>query len=176
MKHFDLIYDAAKDNYGIITATEALTLGVSRPELSRYAKAGWLVRIGNGVYKLAKHTPGELDAYAEAVAIVGPESWVHGESVLAMCGLALASPAKLNVATRRRLRKDLPPWIKVVKPGKGEEPLMIEGIPSQPVADAIRACRNAILPERLTQSMEDACSKGLINESEYKKLRKEMAP
>lgn len=57
MKHFDEICELAEDNYGIVTSKEATEIGVSRSELSRYTKAGRLSRLGNGVYKLARHTP-----------------------------------------------------------------------------------------------------------------------
>lgn len=174
MKHFDEIYELAEDNYGIITSPEAKDLGVSRAELSRFVKAGWLNRIGNGVYKLVRHTPTPLDSYAEAVALVGPDSYIHGESVLAMCGLALASPSKTIVATNKRVRKTLPPWIKVIKPEDQETQVMHEGIPTQKISEAIRACRNAVLPERYLTAINDALSNGLISETEAKQLREEI--
>lgn len=174
MKHFDEIYEIAEDNYGIVTSKEAAEIGVSRSELSRYVKAGWLSRSGNGVYKLVRHTPGKLDSYAEAVALVGPGSWIHGESVLAMCDLALASPSKVQVATDKRLRKKLPDWISVVRPKTGERPVPYEGIPSQSVADAVRASKLAVLPERLSQAVEDAARLGLITEKEAVSLHEEL--
>lgn len=175
MKHFDAIYDLAADNYGIVTAAEAAELGVARSELSRFVKAGWLRRLGTGVYKLVRYVPTPLDAYAEAVALVGPDSWIHGESVLAMCELALANPSKVKVATERRLRKVLPAWISIAKPDKDERTALYEGIPAQRIADAIRSCRNAILPERLQQAVDDALANGLIAEAEADELRKELA-
>lgn len=176
MKHFDEIYEQAEDNYGVITTATAVELGASRSELSRFTKAGWLRRLGNGVYKLTRHTPTPLDAYAEAVALSGPDSWIHGESVLAMCELALTSPSKISVATKRRLRKTLPPWMTIVKPEKNERVVLYEGIPVQYIPDAIRSCRNAILPERLRQAVEDAYANGLISQVEAIKLKEELAP
>lgn len=176
MKHFDSIYEICADNYGIVTTGEALEVGVLKPELARYVKDGRLTRLGHGVYRLTRYIPTPLDTYAEAVALVGPNSWVHGESVLAMCNLAFASPPKVLVATRKRVRKSLPPWIEIVRAAESEASTCYEGIPTQPLADALRACQNTILPERLTDAVDEALANGLISEQEATSLRKELDP
>lgn len=64
-----------------------------------------------------------------------------GESVLAMHDLALVNPPAIEVATNRRVRRTLPPWIKLVRRKDGEV-AYYQGIPCQPLADAIRCRRD----------------------------------
>lgn len=170
MKHFDEIYEVAADNYGIVTAAQARGLGISKSELSRWVDAGRLERRGRGVYKLIMHTPTELDPYAEAVALVGDDSFLLGETVLAMHGLALVNPRKLSIGTPKRTRKTLPSWIEAVTVN-GKDITRYEGIPSQTVTEAILDCRGRVLAERLRDAADTARQSGLITKSEYQRLK-----
>lgn len=108
MAHFDDIYELAADNYGLITSAEAKNLGVAKSELNRWVGMGRLLKRGQGVYKLVRYVPTEYDRYAEAVALVGDGSFLFGEAVLAMHGLALANPRHISVGTTKRVRRELP--------------------------------------------------------------------
>lgn len=161
----------AADNYGLITATQARGVGVTKSELNRWVANDRLERCGRGVYKLAKYVPTELDPYAEAVALVGDGSFLLGDAVLAMHGLALANPMKLSVGTPERIRKSLPEWIAPATV-KGKATTQYEGIPSQTVAEAILDCRGRIMPKRLKGAADDVRDRGLLTRSEYDQVRK----
>ena len=122
MTHWDSIYEAAIDNYGLITTAQAVALGVKPAELPRWVKTGRLIRRGHGVYRLAKYTPSDYDYYAEALAFTGDKSSIFGESVLAMQNLALVNPPKIYVAVGDRLRKQLPNWVQVLPRASVERP------------------------------------------------------
>jgi len=173
MAHFDDIYEIAADNYGIVTFAEAKEAGVTSVELRRYVSNGRLERLGQGVYKLTRYIPTPYDKYAEAVALVGPGSYIHGEAVLAMHDLALVNPAKMSVATARRTRKQLPGWISVVASDNTKTPANYEGIPSQSVGDALRFCKGSVMKERLIDAIYAAAYKGLIDEATETALREE---
>jgi hypothetical protein len=89
--------------------------------------------------------------------------------------LASVNPGKVTVATPRRVRKNLPDWIEVVKLPRGARVGWFEGVPSQPVSDAIRSCATAVMGERLAQAVEDARGSGLIGISEAKELERELS-
>ena len=91
-------------------------MGVSDKELSRFTSDGRLTRIGRGVYRIKHHVPGNLDPYAESVALAGPGAYLYGESVLAMFALCPTNPAKMHIGTPRRIRRKLPEGMKVVQP------------------------------------------------------------
>jgi len=174
MSYYDAIYEHAADNYGLITSREADALGIPRMDLVKKAQRGLLERLGYGVYRLTRYFPTMLDKYAEAVALVGPGSFIFGESVLAMHELALVNPRRITVATPNRVRKALADFINLVPAKSGTETTSYEGIPSQSVADAIRECRTSVMPDRLLDAVEDARKQGLVTEAEVRSLNKEI--
>lgn len=174
MTHFDSIYEIAADNYGLITTAQAESVGATRSELARWTKLGKLDRRGRGVYRIMQWVPTEYDRFAEAVALVGEGAFLAGDAVLSMHGLALVNPSKVTVATPNRVRKSLPEWISVVS-SEGATHKSYEGIPSQSVSDALLACKGRVMLERLLDAAREAKGRGLVRESEYKNLRKELA-
>ena len=174
MAHFDDIYELAADNYGLITSAEAKNLGVAKSELNRWVGMGRLLKRGQGVYKLVRYVPTEYDRYAEAVALVGDGSFLFGEAVLAMHGLALANPRRISVGTTKRVRRELPEWVQPVTVS-GKTVTSYEGIPSQSLAEAILECRGIVMGERLKSAVEDARREGLITKDEFEHLRKELS-
>jgi len=174
MTRFDDIYEIAADNYGLVTFAEALEAGVTSVELRRFVTTGRLERRGQGVYKLTKYIPTSYDQYAEAVALVGPGSYIHGESVLALHNLALVNPLRTSVATPKRIRKTLPDWIRVVAADSNDVIVIYEGIPCQSVCDALRYCRGRVMKDRLDDAVRKAVQEGLIDETEETSLREEL--
>lgn len=173
MTHFDDIYEIAADNYGLVTYARAREAGLVGAELNRYVADGRLRKIGHGVYKLTRYVPTPYDYYAEAVTLAGEGSYLSGVSVLAMHDLALVNPGAVEVSVPGRNRRSLPSWVKTVR-ADGTAPTAYEGIPSQSVADAIRACRRTVMPERLMDAVEDARDRGLLKEREAAELRREL--
>lgn len=174
MAHFDDIYELAADNYGLITSAEAKNLGVAKSELNRWVGMGRLLKRGQGVYKLVRYVPTEYDRYAEAVALVGDGSFLFGEAVLAMHGLALVNPRRISVGATKRVRRELPEWVQPVTVS-GKTVTSYEGIPSQSLAEAILECRGMVMGERLKSAVEDARREGLITKDEFEHLRKELS-
>lgn len=175
MTKFDDIYETAADNYGIVTAAEAADEGAATSEVSRWVRAGWLDKVGRGVYRLTRYVPTPYDSYAAAVALVGPGSYLYGESVLAMHGLAPTNPKRILVAIPKRVRKRLPDGIEVVRVPAGATVTAYEGIPSQSVQDAILACKGKLMGERLRQAVGNAQRDGLITKAQHDELMEELS-
>ena len=175
MSKYEEIYEVAADNYGLVTRDEAARMGVSDKELSRLASDGRLTRIGHGVYRIKHHVPGDLDPYAESVALAGSGAYLYGESVLAMFALCPTNPAKIYVGTPRRIRRRLPRGMKVVQRKDVADVTEYEGIPSQTVGAAIRACMGKIMPDRLHEAIREARRQGLLKKDEAEELNREMA-
>lgn len=175
MTHYDDIYEIAADGYGIVTAAQARDAGVTTGEMSRWYSEGRLIRRGHGVYKLARWIPTPYDSFAEAVALAGEGGFLWGESVLSMHGLGLVDPPAVTVATGKRVRRNLPPWLRIVSAPEGARITSYEGIPSQRVSDAISVCRGSIMPERLRDAADQARKEGLITAGEHERLKGELA-
>ena len=106
---------------------------------------------------------------------VGPAAVLWGESVLALLDLSPTDPARIHVGFAGRLRRRVPDGV-VVHPAKaGAATAIYEGVRAQPVGAALRACRGAILPERLLAAARKARERGLLTEREYESARKELA-
>ena len=93
----------------------------------------------------------------------------------AMHNLALVNPPQIQVAVSRRIRRNLPDWIRIVKRTDDIREELFEGIACQPVADAIRTCRGIVMRERLLDAIEDAARQGLVGRQEYNDLKKEFS-
>jgi predicted transcriptional regulator of viral defense system len=166
MSYYESIFEEAIDNYGVITAEQAERIGVPHKELYKLGQRNRIERVWQGVYKLTHYLPTQLDQYALALAIVGHDAYLFGESVLVMHNLALVNPQFIYVATCERNRRKLPPGIKLVK-RKGQDAITsYEGIRSQKIPDAILACRRSVMRGRLIDAVNDARERGLITSSE----------
>ena len=174
MINYDIIYEYAADNYGLITSGEAKMLGIPNVELVKLAHRGKLKRLGHGVYRIAHYIPTAYDEYAEAVTLVGHGATIYGESVLALHGLALVNPSVIHIATHDRVRKKLPAHIRIVHPSTYFTAVEYEGIPSQSVYDALISCRATIMKERLMEAVSEAKRQGLITNAEAGVARVEL--
>jgi len=173
MSYYDDIYEVAADDYGLVSSATAQKMGVPAIELVKLAKRGRLIHVGRGLYRLARYVPTPYDSYAEAVALVGPEAYLFGESVIAMHGLAPTNPKLLYVATPKRIRKTLPDHIVVVHRDTDEKTVRYEGIASQSVFDAIRSCKGMMMPERLRDAADRARREGLVTRTQHAALSEE---
>ena len=163
MSYYNIIYEYAADNYGLITSEKAKEMGVPNVELVKLAHRGRLVHVGHGVYRIIHYIPTFYDRYAEAIAMVGDDAVVYAESVLAMHNLAFVNPPAITVALRRRNRKKLPSYINVVNPDKPYSVTEYEGIPSQCVYEALIVCKNLVMTERLREATDESERLGLIS-------------
>ena len=173
MRLYDTISDVALANYGLITSTQASTLGVRLKDLLEWVKIGRLEKCWRGVYRLTHYLPTEYDRYAEALATVGIDSLIWGESVLAMHNLASVNPEQIEVATTHRVRKILPDWINVIRLQDIVVADEFNGIRCQSLAEAIRHCRGKVMTNRLAEAVREAEQMGLIGSTEAKALKKE---
>ena len=171
MNNYNVIYEHAADNYGLITSAEAKTLGIPNVELVKLAHRGKLQRVGYGVYRIIHYIPTPYDKYAEAVTLLGNDAAIYGESVLAMHGLALVNPVVIHIATKVRNRKKLPKHIKVLFSKKDINRVNYEGIPSQSVYNAIITCKGTVMAERLLEAINEAERQGLISEKDARNAR-----
>jgi len=174
MTYYADIYERAADNYGLITSADAKEMGIPVVELGKLYKRGRLNRVGHGVYRIFHYTPTALDGYADAVALVGQGAYLFGESVLAMHNLAPTNPATIKVATPNIVRKKLPQYIVTITRKNDEQVTLYEGIPSQSVANAIRANRKTMMSDRLLGAIQEARKQGLISKKEAADLSKEI--
>lgn len=172
MPKIDNIYDAV-DDFGLITSAEAAALGMSNAELVQQAQMGKLVRVARGVYRMPVWPAQEEAPYAIAVKAAGEGACLYGESVVALLKLAPTNPAKMWLAAPKRTRRNLGPGTKVIT-DTTTKPTLIEGIPCQPVAQAILAAAQTMGTDRAKQAANEAQRQRYITSKEASTLMEEL--
>lgn len=173
-KYRDILREIAFDQYGYVTTQDAIRAGVPAIELPKLAARGGLDNVAYGLYRVSDVPPTRYDQFAEALLRAGDGAFLHGESVLALFGLADVNPRKIKVGVRRRTRPKLPPSIELTLMTGDITITRYEGLESQAVADAILECRRRIETKRLEDATEAARSEGLLTTEEWRRVRKEL--
>ena len=172
VKYRDVVREIALDHYGFVTTRDAVEAGVPAVELPKLAARGGLEHVAYGLYRVTDIPPTRYDQFAEALLRVGEGAYLHGESVLALFGLAEVNPRKIRVAVRRRARPKLPAFIELTQ-GRGDVcTTLYEGLASQSVADALLECRGSIEAERLLAAGKQARADGLITTADWQRVKK----
>lgn len=141
-------------------------------ELPKLAARGGLENVAYGLYRVPDVPPTANDQFAEALLRVGEGAYLHGESVLALCGLADVNLRQVKVAVRRRARPTLPPFVKLTQVRDEVRTTFYDGLAAQPVADAILECRGRIETDRLLDAAKQARGEGLLTTTEWQRVRK----
>jgi len=169
------LHERALDQYGYVTTRDAGDLGVPAVELRKLHHRGGLDHVGLGLYRFEDIPPTPKGEFMEAVLRVGEDAILAGDAVLALHDLGFANPRRIRIATPHRVRRRLPPFIKVEQravPRAGQT--TYEGIPAMTVAEAIRDCRGLLMPERLVEAAIEAAQAGLIRKAETNRLVEEL--
>ena len=168
----DVVREIALDTYGFVTTKAAVEAGVPAVELPKLAGRGGLTNIAYGLYRVPDAPPTRFDQFAEALLRVGDGAYLHGESVLALFGLADVNPRRIKVAVRRRARPELPEFIELTRAAGDVHTTLYEGLASQTVADALLECGGRIEGERLLAAATQARGEGLLTTAEWQRVSK----
>lgn len=163
------------DDFGLITSVEAREIGVSNKELTRQAHRGKLERVAQGVYRMPIWPYQAAAPYAIAVKAAGPSAYLYGESVVALLGLAPTNPTNMQVASPRRVRKNLGDGVHVFDRQPEAAIAYYEGVPCQPVVQALRAAVTSIGPARTLQAAGEAMKQGLLSKEETFLIEQELS-
>lgn len=174
VKYRDIVREIALDHYGYVTTKEAAAAGVPAIELPKLAARGGLENVAYGLYRVPDVPPHALDQFAEALLRAGNGAFLHGESVLALFGLADVNPRQIKVAVRKRTRPKLPGFIELTLVKDDVVTTRYEGLESQTVADVILECRGRIERERLMDAAKEARKQGLLTTTEWQRVRREL--
>ena len=91
-------------SHGVVTRAEVLGAGVTEAELARRLKAGSLIRVHRGVYRVGHRAPSLEASYLAAVRACGPEAALSGLAAAHLLGL-VKGPAPGPEVTVRAWRR-----------------------------------------------------------------------
>ncbi|WP_298578648.1 type IV toxin-antitoxin system AbiEi family antitoxin domain-containing protein [uncultured Olegusella sp.] len=171
MAKIDDIYNAV-DDFGLVTSSEAAELGMSNAELVQQARAGKLIRVARGVYRMPIWPSQPQAPFAIAVRATGEGAFLYGESVVALLQLAPTDPSKMWIAAPKRVRRNLGKGVRVIK--SDADPTWIEGIPCQPLAAAIVCAAQTMGTDRALEAASEALRIGYLTESEKKEIKEKI--
>ncbi|OLT49163.1 hypothetical protein BJF85_09775 [Saccharomonospora sp. CUA-673] len=176
VKYRDVVREIGLKQYGFLTPKDAVAAGVPAVELPKLAARGGLENVAYGLYRVPNAPATRYDRFAEALLRVGDGAFLHGESVLALFGLADANPRHVYVTTTRRVRRTMPDFVKLTHAKYEVETTRYEGLECQPVADAFAECHGRVDPEHLLAAAEQAHASGKLRTTAWEKLKKELRP
>lgn len=113
VKYRDLVREIALGEYGYITTKQAAEIGVPAVELRKLAARGALINVAYGIYRVPDAPASVFDQFAEALLRAGEGSYLRGDSVLALFGLADVNPRRARVVAPRRTRAKLPGFMEL---------------------------------------------------------------
>ena len=171
-KYRDTVREIALDHYGYVATRDAVEAGVPAVELPKLAARGGLENVAYGLYRVPDVPPTRYDQFAEALLRAGEGAYLHGESVLALFGLADVNPRQIRVAIRRRARPKLPAFVELTQVKGDVRTIFYENLNSQSVADALLECRGRIETERLLDAAKQARAEGLLTTAEWQRLKR----
>ena len=172
MSYREQLRRIAAYQHGIITTDDADELDIPNVELRKLAQRGAIRKVGHGVYRFDDFPQSTGSAEAEAVAIVGEDAYLEGESVLALLDLGHANPVKIEVASRRQNRRSLPRWIQVTQRTtlKEEDTTHYHGVPSVDLKLALRQVRDKIPRSRWEEAITQAVRRELLGPKDVDEL------
>ena len=128
MTYRQIVREIAIDSYGYVTTTQAVAAGVPAIELPKLAARGGLDHVAYGLYRVPDLPSTAYDQFAEALLRVGEGAYLHGESVLALLGLADVNPRHIKVAVPRRARTSLPRFVELTHVKADVRTTLYEGL------------------------------------------------
>lgn len=104
-KIYNALFDLASDQYGYVTADEAIDMGVGKDRLPEMAARGVVDRVDRGLYRFPAVPATALDQYMEAIL------WPHRArgvishaSALALRELCDVNPAHIDITVPKAYR------------------------------------------------------------------------
>jgi hypothetical protein len=173
VSYLDRLLEHSKEFDGLITVAVARELGIPIVELRKLAQRGKLTRIGRGVYRTQFGRFEHSSGYREALALVGPESFLYGDSALSFLKVGVFSSRKYLVATSRRVRKKLPIEIslKKVRDISVYDVVELDYVRTQSAYSALTEKILTTEPERILDALRDAVDQGHVSSEQAIALR-----
>jgi predicted transcriptional regulator of viral defense system len=175
------LYDVAASQEGLFTTRQAAAAGYSGPLLAHHQKAGKIVRVLRGIYRLVHFPPGEHEDLVTAWLWAESAAVLSHQTALSLHGLSDSLPAHIHLTLppdwrQRRLRvpkglvlhyADVPT----------KERTWVGAVPITSTRRTLDDCAHSDLtPDLLRQAATQALTRGLVTKAELKEVAKALKP
>lgn len=104
MRHQDRILAVANRAHGVVTRRQLLAAGVSASAIARRVRAGWLIVVHPGVYRVGHCAPNVAATYLAAVLACGEGALLSGRAAGWWLGLIRGDPPPPEVSAQQERR------------------------------------------------------------------------
>lgn len=173
MSYREALWEIAATQHAIVTTRDAEEAAIPAVELRKLARRGALRHLAHGVYQHCQVPVTGYTQPAAAVATVGTGAYLDWDAVLSLYDLALVNPATIQVATPRRFRGKVPPYVRVNSPRSPrptQELTHHEGIPGLTVHAALIEAAQRIPHDRVRAAADTALARDLLSPTEHHTL------
>jgi predicted transcriptional regulator of viral defense system len=176
---WDCLYTTAESQAGLFTLTQAEACGYSSQHLQKHLRAGRILRILRGIYRLTQFPAGEHEELVALWLWSGLAGVFSHETSLFLHDLSDALPAKahMTVPTAWRTRRLRVPDGLVLHHGDLTESdrTWVEVVPVTSARQAITECISAHVAPGLTeQAIRQARQRGLISAGDSRSLSNQL--
>lgn len=162
------MWEIAASHNGVLTISQAEDAAVPAVEVRKLAARGALDAHGHGVYTHRDVPDTPFTQPTIAVALAGDSAFLQRESVLDLMNVGQFNPRRILVATRRRVRRQLPEWmaLELRRDVPDGDLTSYEGILSTTAYRALEDMRERMPHHRWEALVEQCERRDLITESE----------
>lgn len=173
MSYREALWEIAATQHAIVTTRDAEEAAIPAVELRKLARRGALRHLAHGVYQHCQVPVTGYTQPAAAVATVGTGAYLEWDAVLSLHDLAMVNPATIQVATPRRFRGKVPPYVQVNSPRlprSAHELTHHGGIPGLTVHAALIEAAQRIPHDRVRAAVGTALARDLVSPAEHHDL------
>jgi predicted transcriptional regulator of viral defense system len=178
---WDRLYETAAGQEGLFTTQQGAEAGYSPQLLVHHARAGKMVRVRRGIYRLVHFPPGEHEELVAAWLWSERAGVISHQSALALHELSDVLAAQLHLtlpAAWRSRRFRVPDGVVLHHADVGtEERAWVGAVPVTSPRRTLSDCAKAGLsPELLKQAALQALRRGLVTRAELGDVKRALAP
>lgn len=175
------LYDVAAAQEGLFTTRQAMASGYSAPLLAHHQKAGRIIRVRRGLYRLVHFPPGDHEEFVAAWLWTDAAGVLSHQTALSLHGLSDILPAQIHITlplSWRHRRFRVPKGIVLHHAGvPRDERTWVGAVPVTAVRRTLNDCALAGLsPDLLRQAARQAVARGLVARSELAEVEMTLMP
>jgi predicted transcriptional regulator of viral defense system len=178
---WDRLYAIAGNQNGHFTTQQAAEAGYSPQLLLKHIRAGRVVRVRRGIYRLVHFPPGEHEEMVVAWLWFERGGVFSHQTALSLHGLSDALPKQLHLtlpAEWRRRRFRIPEGVVLHHANiPAQERVWFGPVPVTSPSRTLTDCaREPVSPELLRQAAQQAVRRGLVAQSDLREVKRALEP
>lgn len=178
---WDQLFETAGAQEGYFTTRQAAEAGYSSQLLLKHIRAGRLVRVRRGIYRLVHFPAGEHEELVTVWLWSEQAGVISHQTALALHGLSDALPAQVHLTLPRdwRSRRFRVPTGVVLHHADvpTEDRVWFGAVPATSPRRSLNDCaREGMSPELLRQAAQQALRRGLVTKAELGEVEEALTP